>query len=128
MTDTALGQGQTILLVEDKVLLRMMTNDLLVEYGYNVITAGSGDEALALLEDGVAIDLLLTDVSMPGGVDGLELAHRAQASQTDLPIVFMTGLSGFSGPDTDALQARFLEKPTHPEHLAKTIHEALASG
>ncbi len=122
------GDGKTILLVEDKVLLLMMTTDLLIEYGYNVIPAKSGDEALALLEEGVAFDLLLTDITMPGRVDGLELARFAQARQVDLPIVFMTGHSSHLAPEIDTTRARFLQKPTPPDQLAKTLSEALAAG
>ncbi|OLF53589.1 response regulator [Pseudomonas chlororaphis] len=81
----------TILVVEDDAIVRMLIVDVLEELEFKVLEAAGGDEALARLQDsGVRIDLLMTDVGLPG-MDGKELANRARALRPVLPILFASG-------------------------------------
>jgi len=84
------GRGQRILLVEDDPQVRVLVADLLTELGYRVRTADASDAALATLADDPAIDLLITDVGLPGR-SGRELASIVRQSQPTLPVLFMTG-------------------------------------
>src|SRR5690242_11851442 len=82
-------RGPTILIVEDETLIRMAAAELLRDLGYIVVEAASGEEAQAVLEAGVQVDLIFSDVNMPGVVDGLTLAKWASA-QPKSPIVILT--------------------------------------
>ena len=98
----------TILLVEDEALVRMIMADDFRDAGYDVIECSTGDEAWELLTTGVEIDLLFTDVHMPGGLDGLALAGSAREKLPDLPIIIASGLLPAS--EAAAFDA-FLAKP-----------------
>ena len=114
---------QTVLVVEDELLLRMLTTFLLRESGFNVLEAGNGDEALELLANGEHVDVILTDIRMPV-MDGIELSSRLGFSHPGVPILFLTGEEGLDG---DALGgARCLKKPLNPQKLVATIKEAIA--
>jgi PAS domain S-box-containing protein len=85
------GGAENILLVEDDEALRTYTSEILRELGYRVSTCANGADALALLDQNVKIDLLLTDVVMPGGLNGRQLADRAIRKRPGLKVLFMTG-------------------------------------
>jgi DNA-binding response OmpR family regulator/two-component sensor histidine kinase len=84
------GQGERILLVEDMDTLRNLTAEVLTEAGYVCVATGDTQYALRLLRGDDSIDLLLTDIGMPG-MDGRELADSARAWRPTLPVLFMTG-------------------------------------
>jgi PAS domain S-box-containing protein len=85
------GGAENILLVEDDEALRTYTSEILRELGYRVSTCANGVDALALLDETVKIDLLLTDVVMPGGLNGRQLADQAIRKRPGLKVLFMTG-------------------------------------
>lgn len=88
--------GRCVLLVEDEVLVRELVAEALSEAGYRVVEAGTGDEAAALIEarDGRdGFDLLLTDIGVPGRLDGVAVARRARGVRPDVPVVFVSGHS-----------------------------------
>ena len=80
-----------ILLVEDDVLIRLVTADALRESGLAVIEAASADEALAYLGAGGPVDLLFTDIDMPGSLNGLDLARRLKLTNPALPVILTSG-------------------------------------
>jgi PAS domain S-box-containing protein len=98
VAEQATRQAETILIVEDDPDVRDMVYDLLDDFGFSLVTAGSGPAALRLLEDPAtpAIDLLLTDVVMPGGIDGIELARRAQAARPGLKVLVTSGFQALT--------------------------------
>jgi CheY-like chemotaxis protein len=121
------GRGETVLVVEDNEALRRVVTRQLGELGYRVLAAENAAAGLALLER-QSIDLLLTDVVMPGGVDGRELARRARHRWPDIKIVFTSGfsearLNGDAGPL--AACTPLLSKPYRKEDLASAAREAL---
>lgn len=81
----------TVLVVEDEVLVRIMVAEELRNCGYVVIEAANADEALAVLHSKVPIGLLLTDVRMPGAIDGLELARRVRSERPEMKVVIASG-------------------------------------
>ncbi|WP_443083791.1 ATP-binding protein [Verticiella alkaliphila] len=83
--------GQTILVVDDEPLVRMLAMDVLEELGYTVIEAGDGQSGLAVLDSDARIDLLITDVGLPNGMNGRQLVDAARKLRPGLPILFVTG-------------------------------------
>ena len=90
--DSVRGGTEVILVVEDEPVLRQLIREILEFYGYRVIEAGSGQEALAAWQEYQDIvKLLLTNIIMPGGMSGNELAQQLQAAKSSLKVVFVTG-------------------------------------
>src|SRR4051812_44716951 len=88
--DTA-AKGPTVLIVEDEVLLRQMISDNLRAEGLTVIEAANADEALTVLRNDIPLDLLFTDVQMPGSMDGLGLVEHARSIRPELKILVTSG-------------------------------------
>jgi CheY-like chemotaxis protein len=111
-----------VLLVEDDVLIRMNTAELLEIHGVGVIEAGSAEEAMTALQ-ATAIDILVTDVNLPG-LSGPELAVKARALQPSIGIVFATGDSQAVAELADA-STIILSKPYTSKNLAAAVRAAL---
>jgi DNA-binding NtrC family response regulator len=116
----------TILVVDDEDDLRDLVRDVLESRGFTVLDAASGDAALKILEgDFLRIDLLFTDVRMPGNLNGFALAERAKAIRPDLAIVVT---SGFAQPEvTKAITSIFplLRKPFSVSDLLIIVADAV---
>ena len=122
------GGSETILVVEDEPALRELVTEILTVYGYHVISAHSGAHALQVWEQRRhPIHLLLTDMVMPGGVSGRELAERLQAKDSELKVIYTSGYSpGMAGKDLALLEGfNFLPKPYPPTRLAEVVRECL---
>jgi two-component system, NtrC family, sensor kinase len=119
---------ETILLAEDEPSLREIVADLLSLQGYQVLAAGTGPDAVALWrQKSSRIDLLLTDMVMPGGMMGTDLAAQLRRDNPDLKVIFTTGYSpGISGVQ-DSLHegVNFLPKPYPPNKLAEIVRKCL---
>jgi signal transduction histidine kinase/ActR/RegA family two-component response regulator/HAMP domain-containing protein len=122
------GGQETILVVEDELVLRDMAQLILQDCGYHVLEAGSGAEALQVWEQhSSSIDLVLTDMVMPGGMSGRELAVKLVGSHPRLKIIFTSGYS-VEETNTDFFRrggATFLQKPYTRVDLAKAVRTAL---
>jgi PAS domain S-box-containing protein len=121
------GPGdETILFVEDDAVLRPLVAAALQSFGYTVLEAASGGDALALSQRNGRIDLLLTDVVMPD-TNGRELAERLVADNPHLKVLFTSGYPADTVVRDDIAQMRaaFIEKPYLPEELARKIREVL---
>jgi len=109
----------TILVVDDDPDVRDYATSVLEDFGYRVLSAGDGDAALSLLERERRVDLLFTDVVMPG-LNGFEVARRAVANLPGLKVLFASGYA------TDLTPAgRLLRKPYRPQQLAAEIEALL---
>ena len=116
------GPTLTVLLVEDDALIRIGTADALQDAGCTVVTAGSAEEATALLPS-LAADVLVTDVNLPGG-SGVDLARTARLLRPAMGIVYATGDSAaVTGPALDG--AVILAKPYGGEALARSLRAAI---
>ncbi len=87
------GAGETVLVIDDEPVLRALIVEVLVEAGYRVLEAGDGAGGLRVLESGVRIDLLVTDVGLPGGMNGRQVADAARLSRPTLRVLFITGFA-----------------------------------
>jgi signal transduction histidine kinase len=125
-----LGGTETILLVEDEYSVREFAKAQLESLGYHVLDAAFGAEALRLLQDHAEIDLLFTDVVMPGGISGGQLAREACRLRPGLKVLFSSGYAESSILHHGMLDrgADLLNKPYSRLDLARRIHKALASG
>ncbi len=125
----ASGGGKRVLVVEDEAPVREMVRMVLEKYGYEVGAAESGPRALALWEDrGGKFDLLLTDMVMPGGLTGGQLAAKLREMRPDLKIIFTSGYSAeIAGKDVGGdTGTAFLQKPYLPEDLIRLLGKSLA--
>ena len=122
------GGTETILITEDELALRTGVGALLKHCGYRVLTAADGPEALRIWDLHRAhIALLLTDIIMPGGISGLQLAQRFQAGEPRLKVIFMSGYSAeVAGREAKLTpRQRLLQKPFSPDQLLGLIRECL---
>jgi CheY-like chemotaxis protein len=121
------GGSETILLVEDEPVLRELARVILTDYKYRVLEAATGVEALKVFDEHKGrVDLLLTDMVMPEGMTGRELAEELKSRKPELRVVFTSGYSTeIMGHDTALLDTMFLQKPYPPPLLAKTVRECL---
>jgi CheY-like chemotaxis protein len=121
--------NQTILAVEDNPDLRATVARQLRDLGYRVCEAESASDALAVLGDAERVDLLFTDMMLPGGVNGKELATEARAKRPDLKVLFTSGFPGTSGRQETLLEPGdvLLSKPYHKHDLTKAIEAALST-
>ena len=109
----------TILVVDDDPLVRDYAEAVLADAGYAVLTAADGAAALRLLRDGSGVDLLFTDVVMPG-LDGFEVARQARDASPGLKVLFTSGYAAeLNRAD------RLLKKPYRPHQLAEQVAAAL---
>ena len=108
-----------ILVVDDDPEVREIVAETLVEFGYGVVQAGSGEEALPMLDRRPDIGLVITDVRMPG-MSGLELVELAQARSPTLKVIV---ISGYFLPQP--ISVRFLKKPFHMHELASAVRAEL---
>lgn len=126
--DELRGGRETILIVEDEPALMLMVIEFLTDSGYRIIEAETGAEALTVFnERSHEIDLVLTDMVMPGGISGRELAKKIRSSGSRIPIIFSSGYS------IDMVRKEinldegygFLAKPYRPADLLRTVRKAL---
>jgi PAS domain S-box-containing protein len=85
------GHGETVLVIDDEATVRMLMVEVLEEAGYAVLEAGDGPTGLRILQSDARIDLLVTDVGLPGGMNGRQVADAARAKRPDLKVLFVTG-------------------------------------
>jgi CheY-like chemotaxis protein len=114
----------TVLLVEDEILVRRLMADILEDAGFRVIEASNAVAALNWLEAGEDVHVLFTDVHMPPGVDGLELARRVHDGWPEVRLVIASGLAR---PRAEEIAGRgtFLPKPCRPERVVQAIEQAV---
>jgi len=132
MEQVSLHQPKTIVLVEDEDLVRRLVTRMLEKEGYRVIEAVTGEGGLKILSNGEKVDLLLTDITLPGSMSGLELGWRALEERSDLKLICMSG-SGEDEMVSDLIAravgaAAFLNKPFSSGELVKTVNSLLDPG
>jgi CheY-like chemotaxis protein len=122
------GGSETILLVEDEPPLCELVSRVLGKYGYKVLSAGNGVEAIEIWRDHKdEIALLFTDLVMPNNMNGRELAEKLCSERPDLKVIFSSGYSAdIVGRDFKLdPELNFLQKPYHPQTLALTVRRCL---
>ena len=116
-----------VLVIDDEPTIRMLVAEVLSEAGYAVIEAPDGPSGLRVLESASRIDLLITDVGLPAGMNGRQVADAARVGRPDLKVLFITGYAEnavVSGGRLD--KGMFvLSKPFQMESLARRIHNII---
>ncbi|MDN3566796.1 PAS domain S-box protein [Paeniroseomonas aquatica] len=116
------GIDQTVLLVDDDDTGRQASAERLRELGYRVLEAVDGPAAMHLLEGGVRVDMLVTDVGLPNGMNGRQVAEAVQERRPGIPLLFITGYAGTELPPGSEV----IDKPFALDTLARRVQAALA--
>jgi two-component system cell cycle sensor histidine kinase/response regulator CckA len=127
VTTTSKGQRETILLVEDEEILRELVKEILEQADYRVVEAANGVEALKVWEEhNGEFDLLLTDMLMPEGMTGGDLAKQLRVRQPELKVIYTSGYSAeIMGENSDLRDSPFLAKPYSGAQLTRLVRDCL---
>ncbi|MBC9179714.1 PAS domain S-box protein [Pseudoroseomonas ludipueritiae] len=122
-------QGETVLVVDDEPTVRMLVTEVLEELGYAALEAADGPAGLRLLQSGARIDLLVTDVGLPGGMNGRQMVDAAREARPDLKVLFITGYAENAVVGNGRLEPgmHVMTKPFALEALAARITELIAA-
>ena len=124
----AMDAGETVLIVDDEPTVRMLVTDVLDDLGYTVIEAADSVAGLRVLQSDARIDLLITDVGLPGGMNGRQMADAARESRPNLKVLFITGYAENAAIGNGHLQPgmKVLTKPFAVDTLAARVQELVA--
>ena len=122
------AHGETVLVIDDEPLVRMLVVDALTELGYVAIEAPDGAEGLDVLRSKARVDLLVTDVGLPGGLNGRQVADAARELRPGLPVLFITGYADTAVLSHGHLDRRMyiITKPFGVDDVARRIRAILA--
>jgi PAS domain S-box-containing protein len=123
----AAGGGEVVLVIDDDPTIRMLVGEVLAESGYAVIEAPDGPAGLKVLDSNARIDLLITDVGLPGGMNGRQVADAARVSRPNLKILFITGYAENAVIGQTRLENGMfvMTKPFQMDMLAHRIREII---
>ncbi|MDZ4361797.1 PAS domain S-box protein [Brevundimonas sp.] len=123
------GHGETVLIIDDEETVRMLIAEVLGDAGYNVIEAPDGPSGLDILRSDRRIDLLVSDVGLPGGMNGRQVADAARVSRPDLKVLFITGYAENAAVGNGLLAPgmEVLTKPFVMGDLAAKVHDLIES-
>jgi two-component sensor histidine kinase len=116
-----------VLIVEDEMVLRMRAVDIVEDAGFTPIEAVNADDALAILESRSDIELLFTDIQMPGSIDGLKLAHAVHERWPLIKIMIVSGQLKLTDADKP-LDSRFFGKPLDVKHMVTQMQDMMGKG
>ncbi len=116
-----------VLVVEDEMVLRMRAVDIVEDAGFKAVEAVSADEALSILESRSDISLLLSDIQMPGTMDGLKLAHAVHDRWPGIKIILVSGQVQPTDEDKPA-DSRFFGKPLEVKQMIAELKEMVGTG
>ena len=118
-------QGETVLVIDDDPTVRMLVTDTLKDFGYNALEVADGQAGLKVLQSDIQIDLLITDVGLPGGLNGRLVAEAGRAARPGLKVLFITGYAENAVFNHGHLDSRMhvLTKPFSIAGLARQIRE-----
>jgi PAS domain S-box-containing protein len=122
-----LGAGETVLVIDDEPTVRMLIVEVLAEAGYSAIEAEDGPSGLKILASDARIDLLITDVGLPGGMNGRQVADAAREHRPDLKVLFITGFAENAAVGNGHLEPgmEVITKPFVMAELAEKITEMI---
>ena len=124
------GAGETVLVVDDEPTIRMLIGDTLAELGYQAIEAADAASALKVLESDAGIDLLISDVGLPGGTNGKQMADIARTKRPKLKVLFVTGYAENAAISSGDLAPgmHVMSKPFPMDKLASRIRSIMEEG
>lgn len=115
-----------ILLVEDEDLIRTLLGEAMADLGMNASLAASGEAAIEILHGTASFDLLVTDIQLPGAVDGLDIARAARTRTPAIPIIFTTGQPDRMAKWKSGTADIFIPKPYRPSDIINAIRRLTA--
>lgn len=123
------GNGATILVVDDEATIRHLVDEILDECGYTVIGAGDGAAGIKVLQSGAKIELLITDVGLPNGMNGRQVADAARSLRPGLKVLFITGYAENAAVGNGHLEPgmELLTKPFAMSDLVRKVQEMLSA-
>lgn len=114
--------------MEDEDLVRLILTEILFDEGYDPIAVSTGDEAVCLIDGPDGFDMVVTDIQMPGRLDGIAVGRQARARHPDIPVVYVTGRpESMSGVGRLGPRDAFLRKPYGPRDILAVINRLLAA-
>jgi two-component sensor histidine kinase/CheY-like chemotaxis protein len=116
-----------VLIVEDEMILRMRAVDIVEDAGFTPIEAANADDALAILESRSDIEMLFTDIQMPGSMDGLKLAHAVRERWPLIKIILVSGQLTLTDADRP-IDSRFYGKPLDVKHMIAELQDMMGKG
>jgi PAS domain S-box-containing protein len=121
------GYGETVLVIDDETTVRLLVVDALQDGGYRVLEAADGPAALKILQSGTRIDLLVTDVGLPGGMNGRQVADAGRALHADLKVLFITGYAENAALGNGHLDPgmQVMTKPFEIDALTKRVRDMI---
>jgi PAS domain S-box-containing protein len=128
LNETEFGEGEAVLVIEDEPTVRVLITDLLQENGYKPLAAADGTTGLKILQSEVRIDLLITDVGLPGGMNGRQIADAARVSRPNLKVLFITGYAENAAVGNGHLEVgmAILTKPFVMADLVKKVRTMIS--
>jgi DNA-binding NtrC family response regulator len=121
-------ERSAILFVDDEALIRAFVGEVLREAGYDVIVSESAAQALTILAEDRSLDLLITDIRMPGRQNGFDLAHEAKLIRPPLRVLYISGYSWAAARAHAApLHGELLQKPFKPNQLLAAVRRGMTS-
>ena len=124
--DAARPRQPVVLVVDDSAEVAEVTSSLFEHLGYDTVYRESADEALKLLAEGTSVDLVFSDIVMPGTIDGVGLANEVRLRYPNLPVMLTTGYSDAAAAAPSGL--RILRKPFDSDALRSFIQDTMESG
>ena len=117
-------------MIDDEPTVRMLVSDVLGELGYRTLEAADGASGLRVVRSGARIDLLITDVGLPGGMNGRQLADAARETKPDLRVLFITGYADNAAVGSGQLEPgmQVMTKPFAMATLAERVRTMLVRG
>jgi len=121
------GEGEVVLVIDDEPMIRMLIVEVLEEAGYQALEAHDGPSGLKILRSDARIDLLITDVGLPGGLNGRQVADAARLARPDLKIMFITGYAENAVVGNGQLDKGMavMTKPFAIDDLARRIRDMI---
>src|ERR1700730_17164337 len=127
MASTDSAALRAVLVVEDEMMLRMRAVDMVEDAGFTAVEAVNADDALAILESRSDIELLFTDIQMPGSMDGLKLAYAVHERWPLIKIILVSGQLTLTDADKPA-DSRFFGKPLDVKHMVAQMQDMMGKG
>ncbi len=120
--------GKRVLVVEDQDLVRLVLVDLLTDEGFQVVEASTGDAAADLIDGPDSFDLVVTDIQMPGKLDGIAVGRHARRRHADIPVIYVTGRpESMAGVDRLGSRDAFMRKPYGLQDMVAVVSRLLAA-
>ena len=119
------AQGETVLVVDDERAVRLLIIDILQDQGYTVLAAADGEAAMSILCSDARVDLLVTDVGLPGGMNGRQIADAARVDRPGLPVLFVTGYAEGAMSGEMPVGMHLLAKPFSMDLLSARVRELI---